>query len=424
MFEYLLNTLPIGICVVDECYQVTFLNRFFLDRTPREWRENYKGKTIDELFPEQQSFLKRRIKSVFHLQHPSFSYWEQRPHIFPFKSSRPITGEETQMYQNMEIIPAADSEGRRLACIVIQDVTALASYYILQQRLTKELQNEHDSQKLLIEKLHQTQSQLIQSEKMASTGQLAAGIAHEINNPIGFVQANLETLEQYTQHLITCCQELKQWTSSITNNNFAEDLFEREHFDIINQDVFELMGESKSGLSRIKQIVSTLKQFALHDTSGEKSLPLKHIANQVVALVNAQYKDILFHVSCTPEDIHLECEADSIKQALMNLVLNGAQAITGKGIVKICISENHENIQIKIVDTGCGIEEKNVPKIFDPFFTTKPEGQGLGLGLSVTYTTAKRHNGDITVSSSFGKGTVITLTLPQKNNKPILTDYL
>ena len=195
MFEQLFGKLPVGICIVNEDYQVIFLNDFFIDRMETGLRADYMEKPVAELFPEQDKFLRRRIKSVFVLQHPSFSYWEQRPHIFPFKSSRPITGEETQMYQNMEIVPLSSPEHGKLACIFLQDVTAQASYFIAQQELSKALKREHEEQLKLIKKLDSAQSQLIQAEKMASTGQLAAGIAHEINNPIGFVSANLDTLK-------------------------------------------------------------------------------------------------------------------------------------------------------------------------------------------------------------------------------------
>ena len=108
MFEQLVGKLPVGIGIVDESFKVVYLNDFFLDRLPHNMRDCYKEMPVVELFQGQGKFLKRRLKSVFVLQHPSFSYWEQRPHIFPFKSSRPITGEETQMYQNMEILPIKD----------------------------------------------------------------------------------------------------------------------------------------------------------------------------------------------------------------------------------------------------------------------------------------------------------------------------
>jgi len=166
MFEQLVGKLPVGIAVVDAQFQVIYLNDFFLDRLPHEWRNTYKKTPVTDIFTEQGKFLKRRLKSVFVLRHPSFSYWEQRPHIFPFKSSRPITGEETQMYQNMEILPIKDKEsGNTYACIFLQDVTAQASYFRAQQKLSHALKQEHEAQRKLIKKLDSAQSHLIQAEK-------------------------------------------------------------------------------------------------------------------------------------------------------------------------------------------------------------------------------------------------------------------
>ena len=220
MFEQLVGKLPVGIGVVNENFQVVYLNEFFLDRLPHELRGDYKEKVVTDLFEGQGKFLKRRLKSVFVLQHPSFSYWEQRPHIFPFKSSRPITGEETQMYQNMEIIPIKDTKSDgKLACIFLQDVTAQASYFKAQQKLSEALRREHEKQRQLIRKLDSAQSQLIQAEKMASTGQLAAGIAHEINNPIGFINANMHTFAYYTSNLLAICNGIEKRL-----NDFNDDL--------------------------------------------------------------------------------------------------------------------------------------------------------------------------------------------------------
>ena len=249
----LLDKLPVGICLVNEAYEIVYLNAFFLDRMPVELRGDALGKPLADVFPEQIKFLKRRIKSVFVLKHPSFSYWEQRPHIFPFKSSRPITGEETQMVQNMEIVPHKDTEtGQQFACILIQDVTAQASYFKAQAQLAEELKAEHEAQRKLIRKLDRAQSQLIQAEKMASTGQLAAGIAHEINNPMGFVTANLNTLEQYAQNLLETCQASKKLVASHAPEHIEalEDLFDATHVELIEEDMGPLIQESKNGLDR------------------------------------------------------------------------------------------------------------------------------------------------------------------------------
>ena len=284
MFEQLVGKLPVGIGVVDESFNVVYLNDFFLDRLPHKMRLCYKDTPVVELFQGQGKFLKRRLKSVFVLQHPSFSYWEQRPHIFPFKSSRPITGEETQMYQNMEILPIKDKKtGQRLACIFLQDVTAQASYFRAQQKLSEALKKEHEAQRKLIRKLDTAQSQLIQAEKMASTGQLAAGIAHEINNPIGFVNANLNTLDQYASHLLAICDGVKGQIE-LFNDELKEQvnaLFESNHYDLLKDDITELIAESTEGLTRVKDIVENLKNFSLETAEGMQTVDICAICNPV-----------------------------------------------------------------------------------------------------------------------------------------------
>lgn len=416
MFEQLVGKLPVGIGVVNENFQVVYLNEFFLDRLPHELRGDYKEKVVTDLFEGQGKFLKRRLKSVFVLQHPSFSYWEQRPHIFPFKSSRPITGEETQMYQNMEILPVKDpNTGERLACIFLQDVTAQASYFRTQQKLSEALKKEHEAQRKLIKKLDSAQSQLIQAEKMASTGQLAAGIAHEINNPIGFVNANLNTLAQYASHLISIADGVQEQI-----NTFSEELaeqitslYESNHYALLKEDINELISESAEGLMRVKEIVENLKNFSIESKEGVQNIDLCKICQQIISLVSAQYNKPLYKLDYEGEDVTITGYPGPIKQALMNIVLNAAQATAQKGFVKIYIKEENQDIHVKVLDSGHGISQQNLKRIFDPFFTTKPEGQGQGLGLSVAYTAVEQHQGKINVSSKEGKGTVFEIILPK-----------
>ena len=412
----LLDKLPVGICLVNEAYEIVYLNAFFLDRMPVELRGDALGKPLADVFPEQIKFLKRRIKSVFVLKHPSFSYWEQRPHIFPFKSSRPITGEETQMVQNMEIVPHKDTEtGQQYACILIQDVTAQASYFKAQAQLAEELKAEHEAQRKLIRKLDRAQSQLIQAEKMASTGQLAAGIAHEINNPMGFVTANLNTLEQYAQNLLETCQASKKLVASHAPEHIEalEDLFDATHVELIEEDIGPLIQESKDGLKRVSEIVSTLRSFAEEPQHTWGYLNLHDTANQLVQLISTQFKRPKFKVTCEPAQLKWYCESASLKQALTNLMMNAAQSIDENGLVMLDIRQTGSGtVAIKIVDTGCGISEANLKRVFEPFFTTRPEGKGQGLGLSVAYSAIEKHKGKLAINSRVGKGTVIEVRLP------------
>lgn len=412
----LLDKLPVGICLVNEAYEIVYLNAFFLDRMSVELRGDALGKPLADVFPEQIKFLKRRIKSVFVLKHPSFSYWEQRPHIFPFKSSRPITGEETQMVQNMEIVPHKDTEtGEQYACILIQDVTAQASYFKAQAQLAEELKAEHEAQRKLIRKLDRAQSQLIQAEKMASTGQLAAGIAHEINNPMGFVTANLNTLEQYAQNLLETCQATKKLVASHAPEHIEalEDLFDATHVELIEEDMSPLIQESKDGLKRVSEIVSTLRSFAEEPQHTWGYLNLHDTANQLVQLIGTQFKRPRFKVTCEPDQLKWYCESASLKQALTNLMMNAAQSIDDNGLVMLDIKQTSSGgVAIKIVDTGCGISEANLKRVFEPFFTTRPEGKGQGLGLSVAYSAIEKHKGKLAINSREGKGTVIEVRLP------------
>jgi signal transduction histidine kinase len=319
------------------------------------------------------------------------------------------------MYQNMEILPVKDkSTGKKYACIFLQDVTAQASYFRTQQKLSAALKEEHEAQRKLIRKLDTAQSQLIQAEKMASTGQLAAGIAHEINNPIGFINANLDTLSQYANNLISICDGVENHVADF-NDELKEqikNLFEAQHYDLIKDDIEELLEESKAGLNRVKDIVDNLKQFSLDSTQGSQVVDLNDVATQTIKLVSTQYASHHYKVESPDEKIEITANPGMIKQALMNILLNAAQAIPDKGYVKLTLLKNNENVTIKVLDSGEGIEQKNMKRVFEPFFTTRPEGQGQGLGLSTAYTIVEKHKGKISVNSKVGKGTVVTIALP------------
>ena len=181
---------------------------------------------------------------------------------------------------------------------------------------------------------------------------------------------------------------------------------------MIKDDIEELLEESKAGLNRVKDIVDNLKQFSLDSTQGSQVVDLNDVATQTIKLVSTQYASHHYKVESPDEKIEITANPGMIKQALMNILLNAAQAIPDKGYVKLTLLKNNENVTIKVLDSGEGIEQKNMKRVFEPFFTTRPEGQGQGLGLSTAYTIVEKHKGKISVNSKVGKGTVVTIALP------------
>ncbi|MEP1446021.1 MAG: ATP-binding protein [Paraglaciecola sp.] len=423
LLENLLRKLPMGACMVDVEFRIVFWNDFFSDRLGLE-EKDVMGQSLLELFPEQARFLKKKINSVFILKNESFSYWEQRPHIFQFQSSRPITGEETLMFQNMEILPLMDENKEvQYACITIQDVTAQASYYNELSKAADELDQEHKEQARLIQKLEDTKSQLIQSEKMASIGQLAAGVAHEINSPIGFVSSNLQCLQDYAEKLIKVgafAAKLIDKTGDTTFAKLKHDFYERNEFDYIKDEVVDVINESLDGAERVKVIVKSLKEFSHADTKSWAHSNLVEGIESTLKITNSEFKcKVELVKDYEPNIPPLFCMVMQLNQVFMNLLLNAGQAIDDSGHIYIKVYTEGKWQKVSIRDTGHGIAPDNLSKIFDPFFSTKPVGSGTGLGLSLSYGIIKNHGGDIEVKSEVGKGTEFIVCLPQRSESEI-----
>ena len=417
LLQKLTSRLPLGICVVDEFYQIIYWNEFFTDRLSTDNKSVTHENNLLTLFPDAAKFLQKKINSVFVLNNASFSYWEHRPHVFDFSSSRPITGEETAMYQNIEFFPL-DIENNQVktVCLIVQDVTELASYYQAQKCLSEQLEQEHTALSLLNKKLEAAQNQLLQSEKMAAIGQLAAGVAHEINNPIGFVNSNLQSLQDYNDKLLKLLSFYQKLVHKIGSPPYfalEQDMLKRYQFEFICSDLPDLINESIEGLDRVAVIVKSLKSFSHVDSSewqyanvieGVENT-LKIAANQIKykAVVLRNFQDNL------PE---LYCQPMQLNQVFLNLLVNAAQAIEERGEISIDVSATESEIMIIIRDTGSGIAAQDIRKIFEPFYTTKPVGTGTGLGLSLSYSIVQKHKGEIKVTSTLGVGTSFTVILP------------
>jgi len=411
-FERVIEQLPIGACIINQDMTITFANPTFLGGlTIRQ--PDLVGLPLLIVFEEQARFLKRKIDSVFILKNPSFSYWQQRPHVFPMRSSRPITGDESQMFQNVQFMPLSNENAEVThVSIFVTDVTAEASYFIQQTDLKNALEDEHQQLKALHQELKVAQKKMLQSEKMASIGQLAAGVAHEINNPIGFVSSNLETLKDYALKLIKTTQTQKKIIVKQGEDRFIkllEDVYERQGVDFILEDLPELLDESLDGAERVKKIVNSLRDFALSDEESWMGVDIcAEIESTLVVLKNELKYKVQVEKDLPLEPIFIKGKAGKIRQLLFNVILNSLQAMESGGTLTIKCKQSGDKIILTIKDTGVGIAESNLERIFDPFFTTKEIGQGTGLGLSEVYTIIEEHEAGIDVLSAVGEGSCFT----------------
>jgi signal transduction histidine kinase len=284
----------------------------------------------------------------------------------------------------------------------------------------RDLETERKRQQELIERLAQAQSQLLQSEKMASIGQLAAGIAHEINNPIGFVNSNLGSLRGYVNDLLKLLSayeaveaELQAQTRAILGQ-----LRRDADIDFLREDVTHLLTDSLDGMQRVKRIVQDLKDFSHVDESVRQWANLEHGMDSTinVAWSELKYKaQIVKEYAGIPE---VECMPSLLNQVFMNLLVNAAQAIEDTGTITIRTGQEGDQVWIEVQDTGVGIDPAHLTRIFDPFFTTKPVGKGTGLGLSLSYGIIQKHGGAFSVKSEVGVGTVFRVTLPIQMKTP------
>jgi two-component system NtrC family sensor kinase len=256
---------------------------------------------------------------------------------------------------------------------------------------------------------------------MASIGQLAAGVAHEINNPTGFIMSNLGSLQNYAAKLSDFIKIQDEAVEDISRSS-KEDLHtildrvkERRRalkVDYVIADLGNLVKESIDGAERIKNIVQALKCFS---RANDTEFKISNINAGIESTLNIVWNELKYKATVKKEygDIPLtKCNLSQLNQVFMNLLVNASHAIEKAGVIAIRTWSDDAHIHISISDTGCGIPQENINKIFDPFFTTKEIGKGTGLGMSIAYEIVKNHKGELHVQSELGKGTVFTLQIP------------
>ena len=317
--------------------------------------------------------------------------------------------------------PIRDPEGRIIGAIeTLQDVSA--------RRQAEAALREHQMKlEELVEQrtgqLEQANAQLMQSEKLASIGQLAAGVAHEINNPIGYVHSNIGALENYIRDLFGLLDlyEAAEPAISCPEQTAAIKAL-RQEVDVafLKEDIPMLMHESREGITRVKKIVQDLKDFSHVDSTLEwQWANLHHGIDSTLNVVNNEIKykaDVVKEYGDLPD---VECLPSQLNQVFMNLMVNAAHAMgERRGQITVRTGHQDDSVWLEFADNGSGIPEAILAKIFDPFFTTKPVGKGTGLGLSLSYGIIQKHNGSISVTSNPGEGTLFRIVLPIKHIEP------
>ena len=315
-----------------------------------------------------------------------------------------ISDENTKFYQQEDITLLETVANQASLAIennlYIEETKALTKSLTesqVQKRYVNKLEEKNRNLEELFNELKETQSQLIQSEKMSSLGQLVAGVAHELNNPIGYLYANMKELQKYID-LLKEGEDGKVGAST----------------EYIKEDIDQLILESVEGSERVKTIVENLRKFSRLDEAEFKYADIHEGLNSTIMLIEKELGDRIKLHKNYAEIPSISCMPGHLNQVFLNMLLNAIQAIEGHGNIWISTAIKDDKVVIKFKDDGKGISKKHIDKIFEPFFTTKPVGMGTGLGLSISYGIIQEHGGDIKVKSKKKTGTTFSISIPYK----------
>jgi two-component system, NtrC family, sensor kinase len=307
-----------------------------------------------------------------------------------------------------------------LALIIIALLSVgLTVLFFVQRRRT---QREMDELKAQVEKQNASQSQIIHTTKLASLGQMVAGVAHEMNTPLGFVRSNVEVvgemLEEYAAAANGMAQSIDQVVRAADMPSFKlarQAAFDARQAFSNNQslkDSRELLRDAYDGLTQLSTLVVNLKGFSRVDRDGMDSVDLNECVESALMIAGHQLRDRITVVKQLGDLPKVKCVPSQINQVFLNLITNAGQAMADEGTLKITSARNSNRVEVSFSDSGHGIPADILPKIFDPFFTTKPVGEGTGLGLSIVHKIIKSHGGDIKVSSLPNQGATFVVSFP------------
>ncbi len=278
--------------------------------------------------------------------------------------------------------------------------TRVREEYVEQlEKTNQQLDTKNRELQRLFRELQDKEAQLVHSEKMASLGQLVAGISHELNNPISFIYSNMRVLSDYVREIEELLQDEKHSKDAAALRELLED-------------IYSTIEDSVKGSKAVKEIVQNLKSFSRIDQAEWKESTLDEILDTCLKILKPHIPDRIKVSIKLKDNPVLFCNPGQLNQVFINLLINAVQAIEGEGQIGVSSEQQKNDLVINVKDSGGGISEENKSRIFDPFFTTKPVSKGTGLGLSISYSIIEKHNGSMEVDSSPGEGTTFTIRLP------------
>jgi two-component system, NtrC family, sensor kinase len=421
-----LDSLKEEIVSLDRDLNIISINRAFANRLQSAPEDVVSKKSFDKTISEYNFLCDDGIQTMVN---NVFEGGTGLKELFTSKSDSGIT-----TYRQISCLPIKNDLKKVFQVVIVsQDITEgrrnTEEIHSLNQQLmatSAKVEAQNTELKNTLKRLEDTQAQMIQSEKMASIGQLAAGLAHEINNPTGFVSSNLKTLLDYQADITRLVEKYHELIADIKtdgdNDRIPASIHQRiqdinafeNDVDInyIMEDITDLIGDCREGTDRIKKIVIDLKDFAHPGEDKIQSMDINAGLESTLNVVNNEIKYKATVQKLFGDIPTVKGYPQQLNQVFMNILVNAAQAIENKGEIVVETLNVQDHVHIVISDTGSGIPQENLQKIFDPFFTTKDVGKGTGLGMNIAYNIVAKHKGTIAVESEVGKGTTFTIKIP------------
>lgn len=411
-----------GVLVIDWHGKITSMNRLFSnmwDIPPKLLGASNDAAILDFMARQvyESELCRARLRQVADIEETQDLFRLKDGRFFECRSRPHFLGERIVG----RVFGFTDITERQLAAEVLRQSLDQLESKVKERTLDLQAANatlkmEKAHQAELIKKLGVAQSQLLQSEKMASIGVLAAGVAHEINNPIGFVNSNLNSLQRYALSLLRLLDAYEAREGALPTHDQAEiaRLKTEVDADYLRDDLEPLLRESLDGLDRVKRIVQDMKDFS-HVDGGD--LEHANLESGLDSTLNVVWNEVKYKAEVTKAYggiPPIDCFPSQLNQVFMNLLINAAHAIEERGRITLRTGHDGGHVWVEVEDTGKGIPEELLGRIFEPFFTTKAVGKGTGLGLSLSYGIVQKHGGQIEVASEVGKGTRFRVVLPRQ----------